>query len=130
MNQTPTTTRKSCEASSSLPTPTWTTQNSTPFSTDEPDGMDDESTSTAFPSPSRAWRSDALCLEYDGELWFTDDWGAPDLVKQAKAKAICSKCLVQSECLADALLFEGKRPVRFRSTIRGGLTPEERFELS
>jgi hypothetical protein len=45
-----------------------------------------------------------------------------------EAKRICSGCPVRGRCLSDAMAEEGTVSVQYRSGIRGGLTPEERFE--
>ena len=65
-----------------------------------------------------AWRADALCREYPKLSWF-----AQSDKSSAAAKAVCTRCLVRSECLAYALAdptLDG---------VWGGLTRQERREL-
>jgi len=65
-----------------------------------------------------AWRSRALCVGADEDLFF------PQTGKSARAaKAICARCPVRMRCLAEAL-DNGET-----YGVWGGLTPEERRQL-
>lgn len=49
-----------------------------------------------------AWQADALCLEYPDVEFFPE----PDELDQvAAAKAICARCIVRDDCLAQAVAF-------------------------
>lgn len=66
-----------------------------------------------------AWRRDALCREYDLGLWF------PGKGQTAhRAVAICQRCLVRDECLAEALDDD-----TLDHGIRAGYTATERRAL-
>lgn len=68
------------------------------------------------------WTKEAKCL---------DDWkafaGEHD-PSPAVAKVLCDGCPVIEECLAAALEEEGDIAARFRAGVRGGLTPQERYD--
>lgn len=51
------------------------------------------------------WRLDALCRveEHDPELFFPVGTTGPALVQIEEAKAVCRRCPVISDCLAEAL---------------------------
>ena len=63
-----------------------------------------------------AWHTDALCREYDVDLWFP-----PRGASNEPAKAICERCRVRTECLAEALDDE-----TLDHGIRGGRTANAR----
>lgn len=66
------------------------------------------------------WRDSAACLDQDPELWFPIGEKSRDaLLEAAAAKAICSGCPVQVECVTDAGDYG----------IWGGLTEDERRSL-
>lgn len=65
---------------------------------------------------SQDWRADAACRDEDPELFFP----ASPTAEVSAAKAVCRRCPVASQCLADAI------EQRDRDAVRGGLTPEER----
>lgn len=65
------------------------------------------------------WETEARCRVYDPEIFF--DTRARS---ERKAKAICSKCGVQSECLAFALQS------RSEFGVWGGLNVRERVALA
>ncbi len=70
-----------------------------------------------------SWRARASCLDVDAELFFpVGDSGAAIEAQVAEAKAVCARCPVWAECLADAL-------VGMPYGIAGGLTAEERRGL-
>lgn len=72
------------------------------------------------------WRARAACREADPELFFPvgDVWGGPGNAARArKALAVCARCPVQLECLADAIA----RGDAF--AILGGALPAEREGL-
>jgi WhiB family transcriptional regulator, redox-sensing transcriptional regulator len=64
------------------------------------------------------WHERALCSQMDPELWFPEPWE-----DDGPAKLICSRCPVQSACLAQAL------DANEEYGVWGGLSPEERREL-
>jgi WhiB family redox-sensing transcriptional regulator len=67
---------------------------------------------------SPAWQADALCQEYDRELFFPERGRSG-----AEAKRLCGRCLVQRECrdyaLADDTLVG----------VWGGTSTSERARL-
>lgn len=69
-----------------------------------------------------SWRDDALCFGKPNSIWFpnTNQYDG-ELV--ARAKEICSECVVSQECLVYALGNDE------RYGVWGGLTPEERRRL-
>lgn len=72
---------------------------------------------------SGAWRDSAVCRETDPELFFpTATHGRAYEAQVATAKAVCARCPVRAQCLADAL---AGMPVG----IAGGLTERERRSL-
>ena len=71
-------------------------------------------------SAGREWRSRAACLGTTPDLFFPSaESGVAYQAQVAAAKAVCARCEVQADCLADAL-------VRMPYGIAGGLTAEER----
>ena len=64
------------------------------------------------------WRTDALCAEVGGTIFFPKKGASAD-----PARSICNQCTVVSECLTDALRDD--RQVG----IRGGLTERERKRI-
>jgi hypothetical protein len=66
-----------------------------------------------------AWHADALCVEHP-EL----DWFVGRGVSVGRQRAICARCAVRTECLADAL----DRQDQFG--LWGGLTLAERRRLT
>jgi hypothetical protein len=78
---------------------------------------------TAEPMESREWRSHAACREVDPDIFFpTAEHGRMRAREVAAAKAVCTRCPVRAECLAEAVL-------RIPYGIAGGLTAEERRGL-
>ena len=71
---------------------------------------------TTTPRPD--WRTDALCAEVVGDIFFP-----PKGASANPARSICAKCKVPTECLTDALRDD--RQVG----IRGGLTEGERKRI-
>lgn len=66
------------------------------------------------------WRDRARCRSVEPETFFPTAEDGPVYEAQvAVAKAVCARCPVRAECLAEAL-------VRIPFGIAGGLTPEER----
>jgi hypothetical protein len=79
---------------------------------------------------TQTWRDIASCLGHDPELWFPYSYTNAHGMRQANtAKAICLSCPVRRECLEDALQSEGGSKTDGRDGIRGGLTPEERYNV-
>jgi len=64
------------------------------------------------------WWADALCREHPELAWFPGR-GEPN----APAKAVCARCLVRDECLADALAHD-------LEGVRGGTSTAERRRLT
>lgn len=72
---------------------------------------------------ARDWRSRAACLDVDPELFFPVATDGPVYDAQVTAaKAVCARCPVVAECLAEAL-------ARIPDGIAGGLTEVERRAL-
>ncbi|MGX8907359.1 WhiB family transcriptional regulator [Streptomyces netropsis] len=69
---------------------------------------------------------DALCKVIEPELFFPE---RGDHRTAALARELCAKCPVIEVCLADALMDEGAANHRRRFGIRGGATPQERYEM-
>ncbi|SDN11221.1 WhiB family transcriptional regulator [Streptomyces wuyuanensis] len=67
--------------------------------------------------PKEHWREQAACSGREADELFAE------ATRQNKAKAICAKCPVQTECLAEAL----DTGVRFG--VWGGMTERERRAL-
>ena len=67
---------------------------------------------------SVSWEDEARCLRYDPEMFF-----APRATAEKKAKAICARCIVRTECLAVAL------DSRTEFGVWGGMTSGERRSL-
>jgi hypothetical protein len=71
----------------------------------------------------RSWRTRSACRDVDPELFFPAAESGPAHRRQvAEAKAVCGRCPVVAECLAEAL-------TRMPYGIAGGLTEEERRGL-
>ncbi|PHQ49978.1 hypothetical protein BLA24_20400 [Streptomyces cinnamoneus] len=69
----------------------------------------------------------ALCVAVEPELFFPEKG---DHKTANLAREICARCPVIEACLADALKMEGGRSHSSRFGIRGGLTPNQRYQLS
>jgi hypothetical protein len=79
------------------------------------------------------WADEALCIG-NWELFDLDTGsGRPGRAfheKVAKAVGVCNTCPVQEVCLSSALEIERQVGVITGVyTIRGGLTPQERYEI-
>ena len=70
------------------------------------------------------WRKGAACRNYPTWLFYDESDEGDD-----EAKLICASCPVHRQCLAQALIEEGRAPADERFGIRAGLTPEERATL-
>ena len=68
------------------------------------------------------WRHRAACRGEDPELFFPSGTSGPALAQVEQAKAVCQRCLVAEQCLAEALR-------RQEYGIWGGTTEGERAEL-
>lgn len=78
--------------------------------------------------PGPVWWDHALCIEEDPGLeLFTSDEHRGEPLQQAKA--ICDRCAVKTTCLDAALDEEGTTAANMRGSIRGGMTPTERWAL-
>ncbi|MCO1658892.1 WhiB family transcriptional regulator [Pseudonocardia sp. S2-4] len=74
--------------------------------------------------PTRSWRERAACRGEDPELFFPSaESGTAYREQVAAAKAVCARCQVVDECLAEAL-------ARIPYGIAGGLTEHERRRLA
>jgi WhiB family transcriptional regulator, redox-sensing transcriptional regulator len=74
-----------------------------------------------------AWTTSALCAQADPEAWFPEVGGS-----SRQAKAVCARCPVRVECLAEAmanrepfgvwggLSEKERRALRRRSSVDGG----------
>jgi WhiB family transcriptional regulator, redox-sensing transcriptional regulator len=70
------------------------------------------------------WRSLAACLSADPDLFFPLSSSGKSLEQEAKAKAICGRCLVHRECLAFALRTHQA------FGVWGGMSEQERQQVS
>lgn len=70
------------------------------------------------------WRERAACRDEDPELFFPISEVGLGAKQVNRAKAVCARCPVASECLADAL----DHGLDFG--IFGGMTPRERRSLT
>jgi len=68
------------------------------------------------------WRHRAACRGEDPELFFPIGTSGPALLQVEQAKAVCRRCSVAEQCLAEALR-------RREYGIWGGTTEAERGEL-
>jgi WhiB family transcriptional regulator, redox-sensing transcriptional regulator len=68
------------------------------------------------------WRSSAACLSADPDLFFPLSSSGP-AEQIARAKAVCARCQVRSECLEFALTHDQTHG------IWGGTTVEDRQRL-
>jgi len=66
----------------------------------------------------RGWLDSALCLQFDGDMWFPEKGASP-----APAKLLCGRCDVRAECLEYAL------ETNEEFGIWGGLSTAERRTL-
>jgi hypothetical protein len=75
----------------------------------------------AFLDREHPWRKDALCREYDVELFFpVRGGGAP-----STARAVCSRCAVSAECAQ----FAAEQGMTLLTGVWGGLSGRERRSL-
>lgn len=65
-----------------------------------------------------SWEDDARCRTHDPEIFFV-----PRVAFERRAKTICSRCTVRTECLAYAL------EARIDFGIWGGLNDKERRRM-
>lgn len=72
------------------------------------------------------WEKHGICREIGPELFEPDDYSPPAV---AEAKDACGRCMVQALCLDAAMREEAGQPRELRATVRGGLTPRERWQL-
>jgi WhiB family transcriptional regulator, redox-sensing transcriptional regulator len=83
-------------------------------------------TNTDIPKGGTAmtdWRARALCRDEDPELFFPIGTSGPALLQIAEAKAVCARCPVRAECLAEAL------ETGQDYGVWGGLSEDERRSL-
>lgn len=72
---------------------------------------------------SARWASQGACLDSDPDLFFPIAPSGPALQQAAKAKAICARCLVRTDCLSYAL------ETGQDAGVWGGTTEEERRQI-
>lgn len=70
------------------------------------------------------WNTDALCAEVGPAIFMPTVYQDRTV---AAAKSICRRCEAETDCLNAALAEEEGQDHQFRATIRGGLTPRERW---
>jgi hypothetical protein len=73
-----------------------------------------------------AWMKRAKCLD----KWVEHDLPEGGRVSAGRAKALCGGCPVLIECLEAAMLEENRKGSGYRYGVRGGLSPEGRFQLA
>lgn len=74
------------------------------------------------------WTTRAACLGHDGDTWFPVSYeSAAGRQQTARAIDICNQCPVRNECLDDVLADEGGKRLEVRHGIRGGTTPQDRY---
>ena len=66
------------------------------------------------------WWSLAACQSADPDLFFPISRSGPATAQEARAKAVCARCVVQDDCLRYALTVD---PVH---GVWGGMSEEER----
>ncbi len=72
------------------------------------------------------WQEEALCREYNVDLFFGGDAAESEMERQAReahAKAVCQRCPVKEPCLEFAMETSQKYG------IWGGMTDKERASL-
>ncbi|MGH8932540.1 MAG: WhiB family transcriptional regulator [Egibacteraceae bacterium] len=69
------------------------------------------------------WRDHAACLDTDPELFFPIGTTGPALNQIERAKAVCQRCDVATQCLEWAIA------TRQDAGVWGGLTDDERRAL-
>ena len=77
-------------------------------------------------NPGPDWRARAACLGRDPEMFFPQP---ADRDGEDEAVAICRRCPVEADCLADAIESETYRPTSGRHGIWGGKTPQQRYAM-
>lgn len=73
--------------------------------------------------PTMDWRHKAVCRDEDPELFFPVGNSGPALAQIAKAKLVCNRCPVTSQCLRWAL------ETGQDAGVWGGLSEDERRAL-
>ncbi|MFE0039392.1 WhiB family transcriptional regulator [Streptomyces sp. NPDC059015] len=80
--------------------------------------------------PADTWRTQAACLTEDPELFHPRGYDGRNMPTVAAAQAICDRCPVAEQCLALALVAEGRSNGLLRHGIYGGTTPNDRLAIS
>ncbi|QOP65807.1 WhiB family transcription factor [Mycobacterium phage MiniLon] len=70
------------------------------------------------------WWHDALCAQVDTDLFFPEKGHGVSLARQ-----VCNLCPVKAECLEDALVEEYGKCKTLRFGVRGGTTPNARWNI-
>ena len=76
--------------------------------------------------PGPDWRTQAACLGRNPEIFFPRP---ADRDGQDVAVAICRRCPVEADCLAEAMEAETYRITSGRHGIWGGKTPQQRYAM-
>lgn len=76
------------------------------------------------------WTQQAACREVGTEVFFPDSKSKTFSADVEEARAVCLRCPVRDECLAEALHYEGTDQRDLRGGIWGGLTTPERAALA
>jgi WhiB family transcriptional regulator, redox-sensing transcriptional regulator len=69
------------------------------------------------------WRDQSACREVDPELFFPLTASGPSEYQISRARAVCSTCVVQAQCLSWSLDND------VTHGVWGGLSEQERHEL-
>lgn len=74
------------------------------------------------------WIDRAACRskDIDPEWFFPSQDNGPSL---SRARGICARCFVQTDCLRYALAAEGNASAKSRGGVYAGTTGTERYEL-
>lgn len=76
------------------------------------------------PENPHAWTMDAACIGLETDMFFPRGQHSPGIRK------VCGSCPVADECLSAAMMEEKGKDRFHRHGLRGGLTPEQRYELA
>lgn len=77
------------------------------------------------------WRERAACGPRNADLFFGPHGETTSAfqLRTERAKAVCARCPVQAECLAEAMRAEAGTGFFQRDGVYGGLTHHERYQL-
>lgn len=77
-------------------------------------------------APGNLWTAVAACAGMDPDIFHPHGKGNALYIR---ARAVCARCPVRAQCLAEALAVEVSRTGEYRHGMWGGLTPDERASL-